>query len=294
MSLFIKDSDSINEWIDTLRSRFFDADPILQHLFETYAGEAIFGRGHIEDDLRKLNKSAEVIEIGAGSLILSSQLVREGYDVTSLEPLGDGYSHFEILREVVIDESKKHNCLPRLLSSTAESLDLTNKFDYAFSINVMEHINDPALALVKIINSLKENAIYRFVCPNYIFPYEPHFNIPIIFSKRFTFNTFKDRILSSQTVPDAIGTWNSLNWINICEVKRYVSMLPATLFFNRKYPVLMLERVTTDSRFASRRSMWVVRLLKMIVGLKLHLFLRYCPLILQPVIDCRVTKIEKL
>lgn len=294
MSSHNNDSGSIHEWIDILRPRFIDADPALQHLFETYAGEAVFGRAYIADDLAGLNKSARIIEIGAGSLILSSQLVREGYDITSLEPLGEGYSHFEMLREIVIDESRKHQCLPSLLTITAESLNLTEKFDYAFSINVMEHIADPALALSKIISSLKDGAIYRFVCPNYIFPYEPHFNIPIIFSKKLTFNAFKTRILNSRFVPDAIGTWNSLNWINVYKVKRYALMQPnVALFFNRGYLVSLFERVITDFNFASRRSGWIVKFVRTVVSLRLHTLLKFWPLTLQPVMDCRVIKLER-
>jgi hypothetical protein len=37
---------------------------------------------------------AAVLEIGAGSLLLNCQLMKEGFAITTLEPLGAGFSDF--------------------------------------------------------------------------------------------------------------------------------------------------------------------------------------------------------
>lgn len=79
----------------------------------------------------------------------------------------------------------------------------------------MEHVNDVLLTSNNIGVSLKEGAIYRFTCPNYLFPYEPHFNIPIVITKRLTEKIFRNKIHQNRNIIDPEGTWNSLNWINV-------------------------------------------------------------------------------
>ena len=69
-------------------------------------------------------------------------------------------------------------------------------------------------------NSLVVGASYRFTCPNYLFPYEPHFNIPTLFSKQITEECLGTGYLAVTTVPDPAGTWKSLNWINVVQIKR--------------------------------------------------------------------------
>jgi hypothetical protein len=40
----------------------------------------------------------------------------------------------------------------------------------------MEHLKDPYLVLIKIVDFLASEGKYRFFCPNYDFPYEPHYS----------------------------------------------------------------------------------------------------------------------
>ena len=42
----------------------------------------------------------------------------------------------------------------------------------------MEHVDDVPLVLRRVMSALRPGAAYRFVCPNYRFPFEPHFDIP--------------------------------------------------------------------------------------------------------------------
>lgn len=281
----------IDNWLDDLRSRFSDAAPVLLSLFDVYAAEARFGRQYLASDLQRLPPGSRVLELGAGSLLLSCQLVREGFVVTALEPTGDGFSHFAKMRKVVLEKARSEGCCPRILEIAGECISEQNTFDFAFSINVMEHVDDPSLVLGRVAASLADGAAYRFTCPNYLFPYEPHFNIPTLFSKGLTERLLGKRIFSNQAVADPAGTWESLNWINVMQVRKAVAQLPAlSVDFNRGLLVSTLERMVSDKDFASRRSPLLRRVLSLLVRLRLHQLCRFLPATMQPIIDCRIVK----
>ena len=285
--------DSIEWWLADVRAFFIEKAPLLLPLFETYSAEAVFGRRFIALDLERLQPGARVIEVGAGSLLLSCQLVREGFDVTGLEPTASGFSHFEQMRQMVQERATALGCSPRVLSLTAEDLSEHNRFEYAFSVNVMEHVDDVARVVANVGRSLVLGASYRFTCPNYLFPYEPHFNIPTLFSKKLTERVLGQKIIGCKDMPDPSGTWRSLNWISVVQVKRIAKKLPWLRFsFDRLLLVSTLERICSDKDFANRRSPMVRKLLTLFVQLRLHLLLGHMPVILQPIIDCRMDKIS--
>src|SRR5271169_6838017 len=162
---------SIAGWLADVREYVKVKSPELLPMLDVYSGEARFGSRYIASDLMRLSPDAAVLEIGAGSLLLSCQLVREGFQVTALEPTGHGFSHFKRLRELVMNRAEILGCLPRMLDQPAEMLSERGRFDYAFSVNVMEHVEDVMLTISNVVSSLKPGATYRFTCPNYMFPY---------------------------------------------------------------------------------------------------------------------------
>jgi SAM-dependent methyltransferase len=286
---------SIERWLADVRAHYIDSAPGLVSLFDTYAAEAVFGRSYIASDLERLAPGARVLEVGAGSLLLSCQLVREGFEVTGLEPTGSGFSHFEQMRQIVLERAVALNCLPRVLNLTAETLAERNKFDFAFSVNVMEHVDEVGRVVTNIGNSLMVGASYRFTCPNYLFPYEPHFNMPTLFSKRLTEKVLSRKIFDCKKMSDPSGTWESLNWINVVQVRSIVKRLPGLqVTFNRRLLASTFERVAFDQDFASRRSPAVRNMILLFVRLRLHQLLRFIPAMLQPIMDCRVQKISDL
>jgi len=286
---------SIEDWLDVVRSRFERTAPALVPFFDTYAAEATFGRNYIRDDLARLRPKAKILEVGAGSLLLSCQLAREGFDVTALEPVGEGFSHFDQMRELVLSEANSRGCSPRILGQAAEALDAVDCFDYAFSVNVMEHVNDVASVIEKVGKSLAGGAGYRFTCPNYLFPYEPHFNMPTLFSKRLTERMLGRMIFASRNVTDPSGTWKSLNWINVVQIKRVVRGVSGLrVVFNRSMFPSTLERIASDTEFAGRRSPTIRGLILLLVRLRLHFLFGLIPAALQPIIDCRIEKSAEL
>jgi 2-polyprenyl-3-methyl-5-hydroxy-6-metoxy-1,4-benzoquinol methylase len=282
----------IETWLADVRRYFIDAAPELVSLFDTYAAEAVHGRRYIASDLERLYPGAKVLEVGAGSLLLSCQLVREGFRVTALEPIGTGFAHFERMRQMVLQRSAALGCLPRVLNMHAEDLAEQNTYDYAFSVNVMEHVDDVERVVSNVCNSLITGASYRFTCPNYLFPYEPHFNIPTLFSKLLTEKILGHKIFGSK-MPDPSGTWKSLNWITVVQLQNIAKRLPERrLVFNRRLLVSTLERIAFDQHFAERRSPAVCKCLSLLVRLRLHKLLRFMPAALQPIMDCRWKKIS--
>ena len=284
---------SIEVWLTDVRAYVIDSAPGLVSLFDTYAAEAVFGRRYIALDLGRLERGARVLEVGAGSLLLSCQLVREGFEVTGLEPTGTGFSHFEQMRQVILERAIALDCLPRVLNLAAEALSERNTFDYAFSVNVMEHVDEVGCVVVNVGNSLKAGALYRFTCPNYLFPYEPHFNMPTLFSKRLTEKVLGRKIFGCKKMPDPSGTWESLNWINVVQLRNIVKRLPGLrVTFNPRLLVSTLERLASDQGFAKRRSPAVRQILLLLVRLRLHRLLQFMPAMCQPIMDCKLQKIS--
>jgi SAM-dependent methyltransferase len=283
---------SIEWWLAQLRVAFLASAPELLSLFDTYAAEAAFGRRYIAQDLRRLQPGAALLEVGAGSMLLSCQLVREGFDVTALEPTGSGFTHFDRMREVILRLATDQACVPRILASTGEALVEMACFDYAFSVNVMEHVADVERTLANVGRSLKPSAVYHFTCPNYLFPYEPHFNIPTFFSKRLTFMLLGDRILSRTSIPDPIGLWQSLNWIGVLQIRSMSKrLLGLQVSFNNGLLASTLERIASDPSFAARRSPFARKAILLLVRCRLHRLVTYIPAVLQPIMDCRIQKI---
>lgn len=279
-------------WLSDLREYFIETSPALVTLYDIYAAEALFGRHFIASDLEIIQPGSKILEVGAGSLLLSCQLVREGFQVTALEPIGAGFSHFTQMRQIVQARATALKCLPLSLNVSAEDFAENSTFDYAFSINVMEHVDNVATAIKNITNSLKSGASYRFTSPNYLFPYEPHFNIPTLFSKQLTEKVFRKKIFDNKKKSHPAEMWKSLNWINTIQLRtigRQSSTLETT--FNRCLLVTTVERIATDPIFASRRSPLTKKFLLLLMKYQLHKLLRIIPVELQPIIDCRIRKI---
>jgi 2-polyprenyl-3-methyl-5-hydroxy-6-metoxy-1,4-benzoquinol methylase len=136
----------------------------------------------------KLNKGCEILEVGSGIGIASAGLSSFGFNVTSLEPGGLG---FENNAKMASHISKRLGIVVAIKSEPAEEVRflLGTKFDVIISNNVLEHVTDVELALSNLFHYLSENGMMIHSCPNYAFPFEPHFGIPLIpfFSNRLKF-----------------------------------------------------------------------------------------------------------
>ena len=281
----------ISSWLADVRSFVLDQSPGLLPVLDAYAGEAQHGRSFIAADLARLVPGAHVLELGAGSLLLSCQLAREGFQVTALEPVGPGFSHFDRLRDLVLGFARSRGHAPTLLTMPAEQLDIRSQVDFAFSVNVMEHVVDVARVIERVSRSLKAGACYRFTCPNYLFPYEPHFNLFTLFSKALTARLRSRSIFQRPDMPDAVEVWRSLNWISVpmvAQAARAIAGIDAK--FNRQMLVHTVERMASDAQFAARHTGVLRVVLLALLRFRLHRLFAMVPASLQPVMDCSIAR----
>lgn len=274
-----------------MRSAVAARAPHLSAMLDVYAEEAAFGHAWLQAHLRGLAPGARLLEVGAGLMLLASQLRREGYDVVALEPVGVGFSEFHALQALILEEAGAGGFAPTVLPLPVEELQEAQRYDLAFSLNVMEHVGSVPVALQNVVAALKPGAAYAFFCPNYRFPYEPHFGIPIVGSKRMTERLFHKAIHGSSRVPDPEGLWRSLNWITVGLIDRVCRQLPSVDWrYDRSAVTRALERVTTDPQFASRRSGWMRTLSRVLVATGAHRLASIIPAGLQPGIDCTIVR----
>lgn len=281
----------IEPLLDSIRAVVALEAPHLDRLLAEFAQEARFGRGWLDSSLGRIGKGEPILEIGAGLMLLSCQLVKEGYAVTALEPISEGFSHFSELQALVLRFAEAEGIAPKIVATPVEELEITDAFALAYSVNVMEHVGSVALALRKVGRAIRPGAEYRFVCANYSFPYEPHFDIPTLFSKKATERFFGAWIRGNPKVADPAGLWRSLNWITVSEVLRNARLIPGmSVRLDRKMFRIALERAIYDKEFSARRALWVRFLARALVGLGLHRLTEYLPAHCHPIIDCTMTR----
>jgi len=283
--------NAFDAWIALLRSDIARQAPELLEFFDPYAGEALFGRQWLDEALKQLPPGSAVLEIGAGMFLLACQLVREGFAVTALEPVGSGFGHFHQLQKKVLAYAANYQAVPEILPHTAETLAINNRFAFAYSLNVMEHVGDVQTVLARVLSALKPGAPYRFVCPNYAFPFETHFGIPIIINKNITLAVLGTRIRQAPNVGDPQGLWESLNWITVRKIRQYCKTLGVAATFNRSILSVYLDRALNEPSFCARHPLIhrLVSVMRMVGALQL---VRLVPLPWTPVIDCTVTKVD--
>jgi SAM-dependent methyltransferase len=221
----------MDEFLARIRSHLDGHAPKLRALFDTMAAEARFAHDWLSEDLARLPVNAALLEVGGGVFLLSCQLSAEGFDITAIEPTGEGFGEFRELGDTVLELAALK---PTIAPCKAEDFISEKRFDFAFSLNVMEHIDLPDEAIKHVSEVLKPGASYRFLSPNYLFPYEPHFNIPTLFTKRLTRRVMRHRIESNTYLDDPNGLWRSLNWITEPRLKRFAAKdATLTLYFHR-------------------------------------------------------------
>ncbi len=287
-----KNLESLEIFLAELRAEItFFCQPDALRLFDVFSREAIACRIWLDPGLKSLPAGSNILEVGAGLMLVACQLQREGFAVTALEPIGPGFTVFSELQKKILEHALNRGFAPTILRVPIEELVADNVFSLAYSFNVMEHVDNVPTAIKNVVNALKDGGEYRFTCPNYLFPYEPHFNIPTLFSKRLTAWVFCRRINLPTGDYDSSEIWASLNWITVPQIRNVLSKIENVTFsFDRTFLECTFARIVSDPIFAARRSPWLCRLLTTAVHLGLHRWARLIPATLQPIIDCHVTK----
>ena len=241
-----------------------------------YVAEAKYGLSRVKPYLG----SGETLEIGAGAMILAAYLASDGYRVTALEPLSMGFQHLRDIQERVSVVCKARGIHFDVIDAKAEDLRLSDRFSLVFSINVLEHVEDPSRMLHNAYRALAPGGKALMCCPNYHFPYDSHFGIPLL-GKRLTEILFARKIA---TMPDV---WRTLNFIARRDVLRISRDIGVTPQFNRDVMADMIGRIA-EPEFRAR----VPVRLRGVVSLanRARWITRYVPLSLHPYMEFTMSK----
>src|SRR5262249_30875587 len=141
----------IDEFFDRIRTHLDARAPSLLPLFDTMAGGAKFAHDWLSEDLARLPVDAALLGVGGGVFLLSCQLAAEGFAITAIEPTGQGFGEFKQLGDIVLELAAVK---PIIAPCKAEDFVSDERFDFAFSLNVMEHIDLPSEAIARVSDVL--------------------------------------------------------------------------------------------------------------------------------------------
>ncbi len=265
--------------------------PELISLFFTYQNEAIAARKLLDSSLKELNSGARILEVGGGILALAVQLASEGFTVTTVEPVGEGFTGISFIMDVFMEIAKDENLVFDVIQSPIEDCEFDKNFDFIFSVNVMEHLKDPYAVILQVLRILEKDGEYRFVCPNYDFPYEPHFGKFLYHRRGGSFVLSKDKA-SHHSYNDSDGLYHSINWITTKKVREFSKERNFEIKFNRHALRDLLVRAFNDG-FIRNRHPLLASLLKPIAFLRIFRIASLCPIAIQPTMDVSLGKLNQ-
>ena len=212
---------------------------------KTYLFNAKADAIHCYQSIEKyLDRDKKILEVGGGIHLLTSFL-HQDYDITSIEP--GGFTGFtDELRNKILDQHKL-----KVRTTTIEKFSTDAKFDFIFSMNVLEHTDDIKQHIISCMNLLKDEYSLLFIqCPNYTFPFEPHFYKWFIpFFPNFTFATLRRKKLIKELGNDRYD--NILNNLNFDCTYRNLQKLPLPIKFTHPLQDIF-NRLDNDVTFRQR------------------------------------------
>ena len=195
----------------------------------------------------------DVIEIGCGSGILLNLLSENFKDINfeGIDPFGDGFDSLSNLNAL----SRENGVSIKNIGYEEFSPNL--KYNLIFCVNVFEHLYDWRNFLEKISFLLSQGGKIIILCPNYGFPYEAHFRIPILFNKEITYFIFQKYIRSFENKNDCNGLWKSLNFINKSEIINHIKysnkIKNLKIYDDVSILDFMVDRISNDRDFRKRQ-----------------------------------------
>ncbi|EDZ42956.1 Methyltransferase domain family [Rhodobacteraceae bacterium HTCC2083] len=211
--------------------------------------EAQFGFRYVEEHLGKLPANGRALEVGCGSGILMG-LLKERYpqlEIQGIEPLGSGFAALGSINQYIRDQGIQ------ILDIGYEYFQPEHHFDVIYAINVFEHLEDWRHFLRFVEAHLASDGVCVILCPNYGFPYESHFKIPVIINKSITASVFRKSITQHEERKDSHGLWHSLNFVKLQQVRNALKACPLRLTVRHRIIEDMISRIGNDAEFRKRQ-----------------------------------------
>jgi 2-polyprenyl-3-methyl-5-hydroxy-6-metoxy-1,4-benzoquinol methylase len=212
-------------WLDTVRSE-------IETGLELIGGQDLRGK--------------RILEVGAGTGLLSILLARHGYDITALDPSMGGFEAHERVAASIRQWFRAED-VP-FLRITAADLDPAKhgRFDLIFSVNVLEHIPDLEAAFRGMVSVLANNGRMVHLCPNYVVPYEPHFALPLVPLIPRVTALLKPSLRTSDL-------WRSLNFVTHRRIRRCAEKADLRVDFSPRTMLRAFERLDRDPIYRERQ-----------------------------------------
>jgi 2-polyprenyl-3-methyl-5-hydroxy-6-metoxy-1,4-benzoquinol methylase len=219
------------------------AEPgVLRRRLDTYLNECRVGLDLIEP---YLDSRPRLLEVGAGIGALSAFLATEGFDIVAIEPAGPGFDVVEMMRRAI--DAQLDGVVREVIDAGVDEIPAgLGLFDLVFSVHVLEHVPDVSTAIAAMQRQLAPGGRSVHVCPNYAFPFDPHFGIPLVPGRpAATAGLLPASIRSS-------GMWRSLNFVTAGRVRRTAQRLDLTVDFRPGVLGEMVDRLDNDPVFRER------------------------------------------
>lgn len=227
--------------------KYFDND---EHYCDFVLADVVFGFSEIFNFLKKNNISS-VLEIGSGTGILLNEL-KEHFPNITFSGIDPNVSGFHNLKKITNNlNNDGHNIVVE--NTDVEKFKSDKKFDLIFSVNVFEHVSDQLQYLIKTHNLLNKNGLNIILCPNYDFPYEPHFVIPIIINKKITKFIFNSKITNFEIKENEKGLWDGLSFLGRKKIESILKKNNYNYFLDDGIKTRMLDRLNSDKAFKKRQ-----------------------------------------
>jgi len=280
----------MNSRKNLLKNKILSNDPELLKILSIYTNEAIEARKLIDSDLNNLNSNPRILEVGAGSLALSVQLASEGFNITAIEPIGIGFSPLKFLLEAYLELASAEKIPLTFIDTKIQDYNNSELFDYVFSINVMEHVEDLDLVIKSILNLMKPKSVYRINCPNYNFPYEPHFGKWLWKRNNSAFvlswSSLSENILRQD---DKLELLLSLNYITLKKIRLISNNFGCKMNIDTDALYSLVTRSLNDPELQSRHRT-LMPLVKILKFTGLTWILKLWPSNFQPTISATIEK----
>lgn len=216
--------------------------------FSTYFEEAKFFLPIMEKHLDDTEPKS-VAEIGSGLGLLAMILSRKVEKLVAFEPSSAG---FEAVRKAhkILDKQLEHNVIFK-----EDQFELKRGgYDLIYSINVVEHVPEWRELVENALESLEKGGNLILIFPNYTIPYEPHFNIPILFTKAITRRLLTKKILNS-SLDSPEEFWKDLSFPKYKQIHKLLEARSGIEYsFSKNATLAYVDRLGNDAEFTERKS----------------------------------------